>query len=528
MIAKAFTMRSPGTSSMRRLVNYITSDQSKAHRIGEIIISNCEYDDPELAMLEMLITQARNNRATSDKTYHLLLSFRPGEDPTPDTLRRVESAICRKLGFEEHQRIAVVHHDTDSVHIHIAINKIHPKKLTIHNPYRDWKDLGEECARLEKMLYLAADNHTTIGRTETERTARDIEALTGEQSLLGWIRKECLPALKTADSWEAFHRELANAGLSIKLQNNGVTFVSASGERIKGSGVDRAFSKSALEKRFGEFQEMPHATKSVTSQKSYRRNPVDASPEAKIEFAQVKEQNEKRRAECIALIRHDQKTQFAVLMAEVKNDRLQARRTHASRPAKKKLYEAINQKYRAKLAVIRRDAQEKRRTVYRESPRYTWFSFLQEQARDGDQAALKKLRARAEGLAKRSGNTVQGEDAALPSERDRILNHPIDGVTKKGTVIYSLGKDTLRDDGEAFRINRDADPAAAILALRVAQQRFGNCLYVTGDHRYRDLMIAAAAEAKLGITFSDPTMEVKRKALMERHAPSQSRGMSRW
>ncbi len=266
MIAKAFRMCRSGTSSMRRLVEYITSEQGKAHRIGEIIISNCQYESPELAMWEMLITQARNHRATSDKTYHLLLSFRPGENPTPDTLRKVESAICRKLGFEEHQRIAVVHRDTDSVHLHIAINKIHPRKLTIHNPYRDWKDLGKECERLEKMLYLAADNHSPSVKTETERKARDIEALTGEQSLLTWIRQECLPALKMVDSWEAFHRELANAGLTIKLQNNGVNFVAASGERVKGSGVDRAFSKSALEKRFGAFQEMPAVIKDVTPQ----------------------------------------------------------------------------------------------------------------------------------------------------------------------------------------------------------------------------------------------------------------------
>jgi hypothetical protein len=273
---------------------------------------------------------------------------------------------------------------------------------------------------------------------------------------------------------------------------------------------------------------MPAALKGNAPQKSYRRNPLDASPEAKTEFAQVKEQSEKRRAERISTIRHDQKSQFAVLVAEIKNDRLQARRTHASRPAKKKLYEAINQKYRAKLAAMRKEARENRQTVYRESPRYTWLSFLQERARDGNREALERLRRRAEGLAKRSGNAVQGEDTTRPGERDRILNHSIDGVTKKGTVIYSLGKDTIRDDGETFRTNRDADPATAILMLRVAQQRFGNCLYVTGDHKYRDLMIAAAAEAKLGITFNDPTMEVKRKALMERRVPSQSRGMSRW
>ena len=315
---------------------------------------------------------------------------------------------------------------------------------------------------------------------------------------------------------------LAEAGLSIKLQNNGVNFVAASGERVKGSGVDRAFSKSALEKRFGAFQKMPSTLKGLAPQNSYQRKPLDVSPEAKNEFARAKERNEKQREEHVNSIRNDQKSQYAVLMAEIKNDRLQARRTHASRPAKKKLYEAINLKYKAKLAAIRMEAKEKRQTVYRESPRYTWISFLQERARDGDQNALEKLRVRAEAMTKRIGNAVQGEDAALPGKRERFLNHPIDGVTKKGTVIYSLGKDMIRDDGEAFRTNRDADLGTAVLALKVAQQRFGNCLYVTGDHTYRDLMINAAVEAKLGITFNDPAMEVKRKAFMERQRPAQT------
>ena len=33
-----------------------------------------------------------------------------------------------------HQRISVVHHYKDNVHIHVAINKIHPKTLTLHDP----------------------------------------------------------------------------------------------------------------------------------------------------------------------------------------------------------------------------------------------------------------------------------------------------------------------------------------------------------------------------------------------------------
>jgi Relaxase/Mobilisation nuclease domain len=43
-----------------------------------------------------------------------------------------EERFCKALGFAEHQRISVVHHDTDNVHIYVAINKIHPTTFTIH------------------------------------------------------------------------------------------------------------------------------------------------------------------------------------------------------------------------------------------------------------------------------------------------------------------------------------------------------------------------------------------------------------
>lgn len=523
MIAKAFTMRTASKSSLKRLVEYITSDQNKKHRVAELLISNCTHQSPELALREMLVTQARNRRAASDKTYHLMLSFRPGEDPTPETLRAVESALCKRLGFGEHQRIAVVHRDTDSIHMHIAINKIHPKRLIIHNPYRDWKDLGKECERLEKSLHLAADNHTPTGKTETERKARDIEALSGEQSLLSWIRRECLPALKAADSWESFHRELAKAGLTIKIQSNGVNFVAASGECVKGSGVDRAFSKGALEKRFGAFQARPANLDVSVSEKTYRRDPLDVTSEAKSAFAQARMEHGTKRKNRVQAIRDEQNAKIAALVVEIRRERLQARRTPANRALKKRLYAAINLKYRAKLAHIRREARQKRHVAYHESPRYTWISFLQEQAECGDEKALETLRGRAFGLAWKGGNAVRGENSVLPGERHRIEKQPVDTVTKKGTIIYSVGKDMVRDDGESFRINRDADVDSAILALQIAQKRFGNCLRIDGDRHMRALMVEAAVAGKLGLSFSDPSLEAKRKARMHHHAHNPTR-----
>ena len=64
-----------------------------------------------------------------------------------------------------------MHTDTDNLHIHVAINKIHPQKLTIHNPYCDYKALGTICQRLELAHGLALTNHETLTRGAAQHGA---------------------------------------------------------------------------------------------------------------------------------------------------------------------------------------------------------------------------------------------------------------------------------------------------------------------------------------------------------------------
>jgi hypothetical protein len=54
-----------------------------------------------------------NTRAKSDRPYHLLISLRAGKKPDAQTLRVIEERFCKELGYAEHQRVSVVHHDTD-------------------------------------------------------------------------------------------------------------------------------------------------------------------------------------------------------------------------------------------------------------------------------------------------------------------------------------------------------------------------------------------------------------------------------
>jgi hypothetical protein len=129
MIAKHVSMKSVKKSDFASLVNYLADDQAKQSRVVTASVTQCESNDLNAAVIEVMAIQAMNTRAESDKTYHLILSFRAGERPDDDVLTAMEREVCVGLGYGEHQRISVAHDDTDNFHLHIAINKIHPIRI---------------------------------------------------------------------------------------------------------------------------------------------------------------------------------------------------------------------------------------------------------------------------------------------------------------------------------------------------------------------------------------------------------------
>ena len=221
MIAKHVPMRSVGKSDYAGLVRYITDAQSKDHRLGHVQVTNCDAYSVRDTITEVLATQYANTRAESDKTYHLIVSFRAGEQPSADTLKAIEERICAGLGYGEHQRVSAVHNDTDNLHVHIAINKIHPTRHTIHEPYYPHRTLAELCEVLERDYNLERDNHIPNQRWAAARAA-DMERHAGVESLVGWIKRECLEEIRGATSWAELHQVMRDNGLELRARGNGL------------------------------------------------------------------------------------------------------------------------------------------------------------------------------------------------------------------------------------------------------------------------------------------------------------------
>ncbi len=73
----------------------------------------------------------------------------------------------------------------------------------------------------------------------------------GVESLLGWIKRECLEQLQAASSWADLHRVLQDHGLELKERGNGLVIANQDGLMVKASSVARELSKGKLVDRFG-------------------------------------------------------------------------------------------------------------------------------------------------------------------------------------------------------------------------------------------------------------------------------------
>ncbi|MCC8995639.1 MAG: relaxase/mobilization nuclease domain-containing protein [Nitrosomonas sp.] len=278
MIAKHIAIKRAEKSSFSRLVNYLVRKEKEEDRPSRVIATNCVTSTLDFAVFEIECTQERNTRARSDKTYHLVISFDSNIAPPDAVLADIEHEFCKALGFEEHQRISVAHNDTENFHIHLAINKIHPQKLTIQEPYRDFWKLGKACEILEYRHGLNVVNHRTNNRGLQSR-AQDMEHHAGVSSLQTWIKANALLALRAANDWQSFHVTAMRFGLELFERGNGFTFkaVDADGQKIfiKASSVDRSLSKTSLEKRLGSFE--PSIDLSVKVRERYRKEFMDTA-----------------------------------------------------------------------------------------------------------------------------------------------------------------------------------------------------------------------------------------------------------
>ena len=257
--------------------------------------------------------KSRNQRAKGDRTYHLVISFRSGEDPSRETLAQIEDEFAQALGYGEHQRVSVVHRDTDNVHLHVAINKIHPTRFTLHEPFNDYHTRAKLCQKLETRYGLQPDGATSQRDLPVQQKAAAMERVAGVESLIGYVQRSLRTAVVSARSWQDLHEAFAKAGVALKARGNGLV-VESNGKTAKASSCFRELSKSALEKRLGQYQESSQSATAATPRKTYSARPLQegsARLYERYQAARIEAKRVQSRRIAEALAAHRQRTQHA-------------------------------------------------------------------------------------------------------------------------------------------------------------------------------------------------------------------------
>ena len=448
-----------------------------------------------------------NTRATGDKTYHLLVSFPSGENPSASTLKDIEEQLCVGLGYGEHQRISAVHHDTDHLHIHIAINKIHPTRHTMFDPFQAYRTLGELCAELEQEHGLQQVNHT-FSRRVSESRVLDMEKHSGIESLVSWIKRTCLNELLNTQSWMELHEVLSKNGLELRMRANGLIIEASDGTIVKASTVARDLSKQKLETRLGPLKASLERKAQIKENRQYQKKPVRLHVNTVTLYAKYKvEQQTLVESRSIALkkAQHCKNREIEAAKRANRLRRATIKVVGEGRVTKKLLYAQASKALRTEIQKINMQYQKERQGFYGVHKRCTWADWLQKEAIQGNVEALAALRSRevVQGL---KGNTVQGEG------QTRHGHAPvIDTITKKGTIIFRAGMSAVRDDGDKLQVSREATFDGLQEALRLAMTRYGNRITVNGTALFKAQIIRAAASSQQPIIFADPLLERRRQ-----------------
>ncbi|GHV56194.1 hypothetical protein FACS189460_0530 [Deltaproteobacteria bacterium] len=507
MISKHITCR-PQNDNYGRLAGYIAA---VGQREEKTLLSWCAgcwtEDDYQLAIQEVETVQKMNVRTAKEKTYHLLVSFRPEDEDklTPEIFKEIEGEFAQVLGLAEYQRHAGVHRNTDNLHLHVAYNLIHPERMTRHEPFRDFWLRDQLCRRLEQKYGLTVDPGRKRGQpeAETHAEAHSYEIHTGQESLFSYAQehKAALMAdLSQSQNWSDCQLIFRKYGLKLKPKGNGLIIQTLDGRwAIKASDLDRSLSQANLEKRYGIFREAErNFIQPQPPEVSYTAAPVQINPDRDNLYEEYQKSLKQRRAE-LANIHQQGQSLYTFHQTTWQKRYEEIRKIPLLKLHRRKLMTDFKTKKQADLEALRQVTRGKSAVIRKKYPFTTWNQFLQEQARQGREIALAILRsrkkemqpeqkadlgdARYSQLNPKTLKVVEMMTAIWRKEADNSypppeLKYTIDA---KGTVIFACPKGgSVRDSGSAIHFS-PRNEKAKNLAQKLAQVKWGQLVELTGN-----------------------------------------------
>ncbi len=530
---------------------------------------SCQHNCLSLATAaaEMKAVAAQNSRV-KDPVYHVILSWPQSEKPTDDQAFDCALHAMDAVGMAEHQYVFAIHHDTDNVHLHMTVNRVHPDSYNAVYPDRDYFKLDYAMRELELRYGWTHDNgpYSVIDKKGSPEIAwsapkpkfqgkqptraADMERHLDQESLHTYSRGEPRDAIATllkkkSLTWQKLHAELARFGLGIKPKGRGMGIYSLEEQSlvpIKASDMHEALSKARLEKRLGDYEERK-VTQELMALMSYdkfaspRRNPEDRQ-QRRTERANLRRalraRYEAYRTKFVyrRVDKEWVKQQFKRVRDDSRQQRLDIKLRIKNPKDRKAFYSILafetlraREELETKISKMRADLKNdpsNKRLSYRE--------WVEQEAATGDPGAISQLRGFTYGE-KRAAKAEGANGFEFARDLDPKYQS-IDGmlgvVRRNGTVIYrrAAGDPGFEDLGGQFNFPGQAvDSELITRALRAMPNTAPpGPLRITGSAEFKRSLIEALVDERYSGALADPELEkLLHELKAERDAQQRSR-----
>lgn len=480
MIVKVAKLDKSIKSSFKRLTAYITNEQVQSdiniRNIGAWIEPNDIYDidDLDLFVKDVEAVQAISD-AKSDKTYHLIVSFGVDERPDIEILKKINKELIDCLGYGNHQRLSVIHDDTDNLHMHIAVNKINPEKYTIHEPYRDYKILSEKARELEKKYHLNQTHSNEKLNNNICSAANDIDARPTQISFKSYVLGIELSECRT---WQDFHNKLKENGVEYCKYGSGAVFKDLKDKKInvKASAVKREYSLNSLETKYGEFEPSISLNEIKSTYQRYQDLSLKEQYDLTNTYRKIKSRQEKQ------VVKNEYMDAVNFSSDIMDNLSRMAGGSELDRILIKMNKRAMA---KARYRKLKEERRKKIKNINNKYKFYTYDAWLQQQALTNQKAenALKQLK-------ENRINYIEGNF--------KELKHDALKITKNGTYIL---KNKLKATNKAIYLT----PKYNNIKKCIETMQYNNIIpeTINGTDEFKAKIIDVIASNELDIVFKD-------------------------
>lgn len=538
MIAKIPPKRRDAKSSFKALTDYCLG--VTGHSAGSVLhVGMQNLNSPSTAAVEMESVAIGNVRC-KNPAFHFILSWREMEAPTKEQVDEAVGIALRELDLEECQALWALQSDTENLHVHVAVNRVHPETRRAIQPAGNWTKKALEAAarkieiaqgwEVERSGRYHVDSLGNVFEKEAaerrepvSQKARDIEAHTGAESLERTAKREVASILENAASWEELHEELARHGCAIEKKGSGA-ILRFDGEEcaLKLSTVSRKCSLKKLEERLGAYRE---ANQEVMAQNQSDKPETAARKESEIPAEKV---------------RHDERllTSWERYCAE------RAAYFEAKGKAIKELKELHKQEFQE--MVKRQRAERKKlyseswrghgkelnrlRSLYAYAQQKERLALREEQQDDMDDLRshyLKRFPSYKRWLADQKTEELftayryPGQSLLTPEQsgvtprphRPDLRDYSARNGAGSSVLYFRTGALTadFSDMGKRITLNQsNLDEVSVAAAMQLANQKWG-ATQITGDDAYKELCVSVAVKYGLKIANVDLAAEVERR-----------------